>query len=240
MGIKFRGQSNSGDSEGNIFWVTMADLLLGLAIIFITLFVLTMTGFSQQTVQQQKIQMEVSEKISSKFEAEKIGGHLNSEDIQVEIDKMTGDLKISDVELFELNSYVLSDKGKKLLDKIAPIYIESIFADKELAEQIEFIIIQGHTDSQTFAGLKTKEEQFLKNMELSLKRAHAVTEYMFSTNYNPEYSEQFRKIVVVEGKSYNEPVLVNGVEDYDKSRRVELKLKVKSWDVSTALGLKKW
>ena len=239
MGIKFRGQVHSEEGEGNIFWVTMADLLLGLAIIFITLFVLAMTGFSQQTVQQQKIQMEVSEKISSKFEAEKIGGHLDSEDIQVEIDKMTGDLKISDVELFELNSYVLSDNGKKLLDKIAPIYIESIFADKELAEQIEYIIIQGHTDSQTFAGLNTKEEQFLKNMELSLKRAHAVTEYMFSTNYNPEYSEQFRKIVVVEGKSYNEPILINGVEDYDKSRRVELKLKVKNWDVSTALGLKR-
>ena len=239
MGIKFRGQSNNTEGEGNIFWVTMADLLLGLAIIFITLFVLAMTGFSQQTVQQQKVQMEVSEKISSKFEAEKIGGKLDSEELQVEIDKMTGDLKISDVELFELNSYVLSDNGKKLLDKIAPIYIESIFADKELAEQIEYIIIQGHTDSQTFAGLNTKEEQFLKNMELSLKRAHAVTEYMFSTNYNPKYSEQFRKIVVVEGKSFNEPILVNGVEDFDKSRRVELKLKVKSWDVSTALGLKK-
>lgn len=239
MGIKFRGKSNSSEGEGNIFWVTMADLLLGLAIIFITLFVLAMTGFSQQTVQQQKIQMEVSQKISSKIEAEKIGGRIDNEEIQVDIDKMTGDLKISDVELFELNSYVLSDNGKKLLDKIAPIYIESIFADKELANQIEYIIIQGHTDSQTFAGLKTKEEQFLKNMELSLKRAHAVTEYMFSTNYNPEYSEQFRKLVVVEGKSFNEPVLVNGVEDFDKSRRVELKLKVKNWDVSTALGLKK-
>lgn len=230
MGIKFRQTNNNEADSGNIFWVTMADLLLGLAIIFITLFVLAMTGFSQQTVQQQKVQMEVSEKIS---------GRLQDENIQADIDKMTGDLKISDVELFELNSYVLSDHGKKLLDKIAPIYIDSIFADKELADQIQFIIIQGHTDSQTFAGLKTKDEQFLKNMELSLKRAHAVTEYMFSTNYNPEYSEQFRKIVVVEGKSYNEPILVNGVEDYNKSRRVELKLKVKSWDVSTALGLKK-
>ncbi len=239
MGIKFRGQSNSAEGEGNIFWVTMADLLLGLAIIFITLFVLAMTGFSQQTVQQQKVQMEVSQKISSKIEAEKLGGRIDNEEIQVDIDKMTGDLKISDVELFELNSYVLSENGKKLLDKIAPIYIESIFADKELAEQIQFIVIQGHTDSQTFTGVKTKEEQFLKNMELSLKRAHAVTEYMFSTNYNPEYSEQFRKLVVVEGKSFNEPILIDGVEDYDKSRRVELKLKVKNWDVSTALGLKK-
>ena len=68
----------------------MADLLLGLAVIFITLFVLAMTGFSQQTVQQQQVQMNVSEKISE--------GMKNSA-IDADIDKMTGDLKISDGEL---------------------------------------------------------------------------------------------------------------------------------------------
>ena len=230
MGIKFRAQQNNSDSEGNIFWVTMADLLIGLGIIFITLFVLAMTGFSQQSVQQQKVQMEVSEKISSELE---------KENIQVDIDKMTGDLKISDVELFELSSWELSENGKKLLDKVAPIYINSIFADKELAEQIQYIYIQGHTDSQMFAGINSKDEQFLRNMDLSLKRANAVAEYIFKTNYDKKYSEQFRKIIVVEGKSFNEPILVNGIEDFDKSRRVELKLKVKDWNVSTALGLKK-
>ena len=143
MSIKFRGKQNSNASEENIFWVTMADLLLGLAIIFITLFVLAMTGFSQQTIQQQKVQMEVSEKI---------GQELQKADIKVDMDKMTGDLKISDVELFELSDWKLSPKGKKLLDKLAPIYINSIFADKELSNEIQYIIIQGHTDSQTFAG----------------------------------------------------------------------------------------
>ena len=230
MSIKFRGKQNSNASEENIFWVTMADLLLGLAIIFITLFVLAMTGFSQQTIQQQKVQMEVSEKI---------GQELQKADIKVDMDKMTGDLKISDVELFELSDWKLSPKGKKLLDKLAPIYINSIFADKELSNEIQYIIIQGHTDSQTFAGVKSKDEQFLKNMDLSLKRANAVAEYIFKTNYDKKYADQFRKLVVVEGKSYNEPVIVNGKEDFDKSRRVELKLKVKDWNVSTAIGLKK-
>ncbi|MGN0031998.1 MAG: flagellar motor protein MotB [Candidatus Gastranaerophilaceae bacterium] len=231
MAIKFRGKHNNDEDNGNIFWVTMADLLLGLAIIFITLFVLAMTGFTQENIQQQKVQMEVSEKISNE---------LKKENIDVDIDKMTGDLKISDVELFELSSWELSPKGKKLLDKLAPIYINSIFADKELAEQIQYIYIQGHTDSQMFAGVTSKDEQFLKNMDLSLKRANAVAEYIFKTNYNKAYADQFRKIVVVEGKSYNEPVLnEKGIEDYDKSRRVELKLKVKDWNVSTALGLKR-
>ncbi len=230
MGISFNRRSKNEGADENIFWVTMADLLLGLAIVFITLFVLAMTGFSQNSVQQQKTQMEIAEKIS---------GELKKADVNADMDKMTGDLKISDVELFELNSYVLSNNGKKLLDRLAPIYINSIFADKELADQIQYIIIQGHTDSQMFAGINSKDEQFLKNMDLSLKRAQAVADYIFKTNYDKKYSDQFRKIVVVEGKSFNEPVLVNGVEDFDKSRRVELKLKVKSWDVSSALGLKK-
>ena len=230
MAIIYRGKQNNDEDSGDIFWVTMADLLLGLAIIFITLFVLAMTGFSQQNIQQQQVQMEVSKKISE---------GLKESDIAADIDKMTGDLKISDVELFELNSYVLSENGKKLLDKLAPIYINTIFADKELAGQIGSIIIQGHTDSRMFAGSNSKDEQFLKNMDLSLKRANAVAEYIFTTNYDKKYADSFRKLLVVEGKSFNEPVLVNGKEDYAKSRRVELKLKVRDWNVSTALGLRK-
>ncbi len=229
MAIVFR-QQNKEENSGNIFWATMADLLLGLAVIFITLFVLAMTGFSQQTVQQQQVQMNVSEKISE---------GMKKSDIDADVDKMTGDLKISDGELFALNSSELTPEGKKLLDRLAPIYINTIFADKELAEQIDNIVIQGHTDSQTFAGVRSKDEQFMRNMDLSLRRANAVAEYIFRTKYDRKYADEFRKKLVVEGKSFNEPVLVNGKEDFAKSRRVELKIKVKSWDVSKALGLRK-
>lgn len=55
------------DDYGNIFWVTMSDLMLGLAIIFITLFVLAMTGFNQKSVQQQKLKMDVAKKIESEL-----------------------------------------------------------------------------------------------------------------------------------------------------------------------------
>ena len=117
-----------------------------------------------------------------------------------------------------------------------PIYINTIFANKDLLNGIEFIVIQGHTDSQSFQGLKTKDEQFVKNMELSLKRANSVAEYLFKTNYNKTYSPKLRELLVVEGKSFSEPVIVNGKEDYAKSRRVELKLTVKRWDILQAFG----
>jgi chemotaxis protein MotB len=190
-----------------------------------------MTGFSQQNIHQKQVQMDVSKRL---------GTELEKAEIKVDIDKMTGDLKISDIELFEIGSYILSPKGKQLLDKLAPIYIDTIFTDKELASEIQYITVEGHTDSQMFAGINSKDEQFLKNMDLSLKRANSVAEYIFKTKYNQKFADDFKKVVVVEGKSYNEPVLdANGNEDFDKSRRVELKLKVKDWNVSTALGLKR-
>ena len=75
----------------------------------------------------------------------------------------------------------------------------------------------------------------MKNMELSLQRANAVADYMFRTGYDKKYSEKLREILTVEGKSYSEPILVNGKEDYNKSRRVELRLKVKNVDVTEVL-----
>ena len=70
------------EDHGNIFWVTMSDLMLGLAIIFITLFVLAMTGFNQKTVQQQRVKMEVAKKIENE---------LHKQHINAQIDRMTGD-----------------------------------------------------------------------------------------------------------------------------------------------------
>ncbi len=216
-------------SNDNIFWTTMADLLLGLAIIFMTLFVLAMTGFTQNSIQQKQEQIKASEELIEKLE---------KEDIRAEVDKMTGDIKISDLELFELNSWNLSANGKQYLDKLIPIYINTIFSKQELVDGINNIVIQGHTDSQSFSGLKTKDEQYIKNMELSLKRANSVAEYIFKTDYNKDYSEQLRDKIIVEGKSFSDPILKSdGTEDFDKSRRVELKLTVKRWDLSQAFGL---
>lgn len=207
----------------------MSDLLLGLAIIFMTLFVLAMTGFTQETIQLQQNQMKASEQIAEK---------LKEADIDAEIDKLTGNVKISELQLFEVGSYTLSPKGRQFLDKFVPIYIDTIFANPILYENVQNIVVQGHTDSQMFVNAKTPEEQFSKNMELSLQRAGAVQEYMLKTKYDKKNAQTLRKILVVEGKSFSEPVLdANGKEDYAKSRRVELKLRVKGKSLSRVFGL---
>lgn len=201
----------------------MADLLLGLAIIFMTLFVLAMTGFTQQSLDQKRHQIEVNKELIE---------NLKKENIDAEVDPMTGDIKISDLELFEVGSYNLSPKGKEYLNKLVPIYINTIFSKEELISEIENIIIQGHTDSQSFSGIKDPDIQYLKNMELSLQRANSVAAYMFNTDIDKQYNQKLKKILVVEGKSYSEPILTDGKEDYNKSRRVEMRLKVKKLDIT--------
>ena len=67
----------------------------------------------------------------------------------------------------------------------------------------------------------------MKNIDLSLKRAYEVANYMSNTSYNKDYADKLRKIIIVEGASFSQPILVNGKEDFSKSLRVELKLVMK-------------
>ena len=222
MALTRRG-GNAQENDNNIFWTTMSDLMLGLAIVFMTLFVLAMTGFTQESVKQQIKQIEVNKELVEK---------LQSEHIDAQVDTLTGDIKISDLELFELGSYNLSKKGKEYLDKFAPIYINTIFSKEDIVNEIENIIIQGHTDSHTFSGIKDADEQYMRNMTLSLQRANSIANYLFKTKYNKEYTNQLRKKLVVEGKSYSDPIIIDGKEDYNKSRRVELRLKTRKIDIT--------
>lgn len=228
--LKMYNRQNSDNEDiSNIFWTTMSDLMLGLAIIFIVLFVVAMTGFTQGSLSKHKATKELVESLKSDF------GQAN---IDVSIDEMTGDLKIPSAALFELNSSVLTVQGKELLSNLAPIYIDTIFLNEDISKEIKHLIIEGHTDSQTFSGVNSKDEQFIRNMDLSLRRANAVAQYILQTKYDKKNSENFRKIIVVEGKSFNEPIIVNGKEDFAKSRRVELKLEVKDWNIASVFGLK--
>lgn len=214
--MRFR-RSKESDEQNNIFWVTMTDLMTALVLVFIVLFF-----YSYLTTYYEKIHQDMEQKKATTALEEA----LKSQNINANIDS-AGVVKISDLELFELNSYELSDKGKAYLSKFSPAYLNSIFTNEYLKENVEKIIIQGHTDSQTFAGDFSQDEQYMKNMELSLKRAYEVAEYMTNTPYNKANGNRLRKMIVVEGASFSSPVLIDGKEDFAKSRRVELKIVMK-------------
>ena len=206
------------NNENNIFWVTMTDLMTALVLVFIVLFFYAYMSNSYDKIQGNLAQQKVSEALETT---------LKSQNINANVDETTGVVKISDLELFDVNSYELSAKGKAYLDKFVPAYFNSLFTNEYLNKNIDKIIIQGHTDSQTFKGVYSQDEQYMKNMDLSLKRAYAVADYMTHTSYNRVNGNRLRKMIIVEGASFSTPVLTAGKEDFAKSRRVELKLVMK-------------
>lgn len=220
--------NQENDNNENVFWVTMSDLLLGLVVVFLVLFVFAITGFTQNKVNEKETQYQVTEKIAQE---------LQKNNIKVDVDKFSGTIKISDLELFELNSWELSPKGKTFMSKFVPVYLDSVMKDKNVRDKVSQIVIEGHTDSQTFAGAKSREEQYFKNMDLSLKRASSVAQYIIYSDYKSKsaYEKDLFKLFVVSGKGPAEPVFVNGKEDYSKSRRVELKLMFKDKSVLDAI-----
>ena len=206
------------NNDGNIFWITMTDLMTGLVLVFVVMFFYTYLTSHVEILQQN---------LEKKNATKNLQETLNTLNIEASIDSITGVVKISDLELFEIGSYNLSDKGKKYLDKFAPAYLNSLFSNDYLNKNIDKIIIQGHTDSQTFKGKYNEDEQYMKNMELSLNRAYTVANYITNTPYNKENGNKLRKMIIVEGASFSEPIIINGKEDFTKSRRVELKLIMK-------------
>lgn len=228
--IRGRLTNSNNDVQENVFWITMTDLLLGLAVIFIVLFVLAMTGFTQAKLQEQQLKSEVAKDLAQE---------LKSKNINAQIDLSTGAVKLSDLQLFELGSYQLSEDGKAFLNKFIPIYLNAVYSNPKIADKVVNIVIQGHTDSQSFAGVSSKDLQFVKNMELSTQRANEVAKYIFYTPYNKAYSAKLHKMLIVEGKSFSQPVMVNGKEDYSKSRRVELQLVVKNSNLQDFMGIVK-
>src|SRR5574344_346888 len=222
---------SQNNTDDNVFWVTMSDLLLGLMVVFLVLFVFAITGYTQDKVTQHESQYQATEKIAKE---------LKKNNIKVHVDKFSGRIKISDLELFELNSWELSPKGKTYMSKFVPIYLNTVMKDPKIRENVSQIIIEGHSDSQTFAGAKSSQEKYFKNMDLSLKRASSVAQYIVYSDYKDKksYESQLLKLLSVEGKGPSEPVMKNGKEDFSKSRRVELKLMFKDKNVLDAIKSK--
>ena len=216
MRLKPRSEDNT---DGNIFWITMTDLMTALVLVVMILFFYTYMTSYYDKIRSQMEQQHASEALEET---------LKKQNIEANIDGTSGIVKISDLSLFNLNSWELSPKGREYLSKFTPAYFDSLFTNSYMNENVDKIIIEGHTDSQTFAGKYSAEQQYMKNMELSLKRAYAVAEYMINTPYNKANGNKLRKMITVEGASYSNPILTNGKEDFAKSRRVELKLVMKN------------
>ena len=176
-------------------WLSISDLMSGLLMFFALLFIVVQVQLQQEILKAQELQRKVDryqeiiqglptliqEAIKKKF----------GDKYPVEIDRQTGDVKIGDRILFDEGSAELKPAGKQFLKQFIPIYSDVIFSDALFDREITRIVIEGHTSS------KGSDQA---NMELSLRRALSVSNYIFSEQLNFNTKQQFKQKILASGR----------------------------------------
>ncbi len=125
-------------------------------------------------------------------------------DIEVNVEKGVVFISIADKLLFKSGSYVVTDKAKEVLAKVA-----LIINDKPTFE----CMVEGHTDNVPFTG----NAVLIDNWDLSVKRATAITRVLTrDLNVNP-------KQIIAAGRGEFIPLVENTtVENRSKNRRTRI------------------
>ena len=138
---------------------------------------------------------------------------------KIAIDKKSGSLRVSSKILFDKGSDKLKDGAKVELKKVFEEYIGALVTNNKIKPHLDKIIIEGHTDS---------DGSYLYNLELSQKRAFVVMNYLLSLDFAKK--NHIKPLLIASGRAFLDKIYVNGVEDKDASRRIEVKFRLKNED----------
>jgi len=138
---------------------------------------------------------------------------------KIDIDRRNGALRLSSNILFDKGSDVLKESAKTELAKAFNDYIGALVTNEAIRPHLERIVIEGHTDS---------DGTYLYNLALSQRRALAVMNYLLTLPIAQKYN--LKKLLVASGRAYLDPIMKNGLEDKEASRRIEIKFQLKNRD----------
>jgi chemotaxis protein MotB len=138
---------------------------------------------------------------------------------KINIDKENGSLRLASNILFDKGSAILKEGSKAELEANFIEYISALIGNKNIASHIDKIIIEGHSDS---------DGSYLYNLNLSQQRAFAVMHHLLTIDYIKR--NNIKSKLVASGRSYLDAIKINGIEDKDASRRIEVKFRLKNED----------
>jgi outer membrane protein OmpA-like peptidoglycan-associated protein len=186
-------------------WLSIGDLMSGLLMIFALLLILALLQLTEAAEKAKSSRIVIIQSLQQTL-AEK--------GINAEVDPQTGDISILDSVLFDLGSSELKPEGREFLALFVPVYSNAIFSSNQVAEQIQHVVIEGHTSS-------TGGWDY--NMKLSLDRARSVSETISNFAFNAK--EQFQTRMLVAGRGELD---ADQSEDRSGDRKVIFRFQFKS------------
>lgn len=136
---------------------------------------------------------------------------------KVKIDPSSGSLQLDSSILFAKNEVILQESSKVALKKLYIEYMTALMSNRNIKDQIDRVVIEGHTDS---------DGGYLLNLNISQQRAYAVMSYLASLDYTSK--NNLKPLLEASGRSYTDRIMINGREDKDASRRIAIKFTLKN------------
>jgi len=210
-------------------WISASDLMAGLMMVFLFILIAYAQTADQRLRNTQEIVVEwrntelaIYKALVNEFESD-----LESWDAVIDQKTLTIRFKSPDI-LFETGKAELRPKFKTILDDFMPRYIDLLVS--KFGDEIEEVRIEGHTSSE-WNQSSDLLEAFTKNMKLSQDRTRAVLDYSINLESLKYLTPWMIKNVSANGLS-SARLIVDGVgiEDKERSKRVDFKVKTKAQD----------
>jgi outer membrane protein OmpA-like peptidoglycan-associated protein len=204
------------EAEAGFLSSAFTDLMISLAVIFILLTVVFIREAAQRSVKDKEA---VKEQLSDVLKRNKLPLS------QDPADPLMMSVSVGENVLrFAINSSSVSQKGTEFLSQFVPDLTKQLCSE-QIRSRVDAVIIEGHTDR---SGEATAEGT-RRNIRLSQSRSFAVLDQALeSMKGDPMLSECFLSLVSATGRGSHSPLEVDGKYDPDLSRRVEIKIRVKS------------
>ncbi|MDR0385235.1 MAG: OmpA family protein [Prevotellaceae bacterium] len=213
---------SEGKSENQ--WVSISDLMSVLMMVFLFIsitYMLNVAGerdkIKEVAVTYNKLQNELYDDLMTEFKNDL--GEWNAN-----IDKRTLSFRFESPEvLFTMGSSTLQPRFKNILDSFFFRYV-NILTNEKYKPDVEEIRIEGHTSSE-WSFDAPDDQAYFYNMELSQDRTRKVLEYVLSDIRIEENRGWIKERLTANGLSSSKIVRINGIEDKERSRRVEFRVR---------------
>lgn len=203
-------------TESSFLSAAFTDLMVSLAVIFI---MLTVVFIREASSRSQKGKEMVRSSLSEILKKNQLPLKQDPNDpLVMSVSVRENDLK------FQVNSANLSPEGAQFVESFMPGLTQQLCSEP-MRSSVDAVIIEGHTDRSGENG----EEGMRRNIKLSQNRSFAVLERaLLSVKADPKLTECLLSLTSATGRGSRVPVEVKGIYSADLSRRVEIKIRVKS------------
>ncbi len=222
---KSAAPARARDEGEKPFWISFADLMTAMMILFLVVMVASLSSVTQRIQQAEQGEKERGKDIAKLCQALKLkADNLNS---TIVVDCRDNRISFGEAGRFGQNQYFLNTQGQKALQDVVPLILDA--ADSEEGRKwLKQVVIEGFTDT---------DGSYLYNLHLSLQRSEWVmcslldSRSPLQVGLSPERQQQIRTMFLAGGVSFN-----NAKGTNEESRRVELRMEFYGLkDAETAL-----